>query len=351
MDVLDLCRELVSIESTSSREGRVAAVIADRLRADGWHVITQPVEGGDPEMKETRVNVLAVDHPDVPPRVVLTTHIDTVPPYFGLTEDSEFLYGRGTCDAKGIFAAQWVAAQQLRDAGEKGVALLAVVGEETDSIGAKNVRSLLPSTNWIIDGEPTQMKMTSAAKGVLALRLRASGVVGHSAYPERGRSAVHSLIAAIGRVLGEALPSEEAFGETTVNIGTIEGGLAGNVLAPSAEALAVVRLAAPLETIKAEILARLGDEISAEVLTASDPLLIHVPDGYESAPVSFGSDVPHLSPIGTPLLVGPGSIHDAHTRGEKIGKKELADSVPFYADLTRRLLDADRDDPSDSVPS
>lgn len=340
MEVLDLCRELVSIESVTTREGRVAAVIAERLERQGWHVVRQPIGGGDPQMKQPRVNVLAVDHPDVPPKVVLTTHIDTVPPYIPITEDGEYLYGRGTCDAKGIFAAQWIAANRLRAEGRAGLALLVVVGEETDSIGAKSVSTVLPRARWIIDGEPTQMMMTSAAKGVLAMRLRAEGVAGHSAYPERGRSAVHTLLAGISRVLASALPSEERFGLTTVNIGRIEGGVAGNVLAPSAEATAVVRVAAPLDAVVAELNARLGDEIAVEVLTASGPLEIHVPDGYRCAPVSFGSDVPHLSPLGTPLLVGPGSIHDAHTRGEKIGKQELTDSVDFYAQLAGRLLDA-----------
>ena len=347
MDVVDLARELVSCESVTTREGPVAALVADRLEAQGWSVVRQPIDGADPSLSQPRVNVLATDprdDPDAAPAVVLTTHLDTVPPHIPPTEDDEFLYGRGTCDAKGIFAAQWLAAERLRAAGHRGIALLGVVGEETDSIGAKAAHRVLPKADWIVDGEPTGSILASAAKGVLAVRLSVEGVAAHSAYPDRGRSAVHPLIRALHRWLEAELPGGDPFGPTTVNVGKVTGGVAPNILAPAAEASCVIRLGAPVATVRAELERLAGEGVSIEVNTASDPRRIFVPDGYEAAPVSFGSDVPHLSSIGTPLLVGPGSIHDAHTAGEKIGKRALRDAVDFYVELVERLLRAGRGD-------
>src|SRR5262249_43966979 len=156
-------------------------------------------------------------------------HLDTVPPFIPLSEDDEYLYGRGTCDAKGIFAALWIVADILRERGKKGIALLGVAGEETDSFGAKAVSAVLPRARFIIDGEPTDLELTSAAKGILSLRLSARGIAGHSAYPERGKSAAHAMVAALSRLLEAKLPFLEKFGETTVNVGLMSGGVAPNV--------------------------------------------------------------------------------------------------------------------------
>jgi len=336
-DVVELAKALVSIESTTLREGTVGAFIADGLEADGWRVTRQEIPGGDPSVAAPRMNVLATLS-EQPPKLVFTTHIDTVPPFIPLSEDAEFLYGRGTCDAKGIFAAEWIAAERLRALGHEDVALLAVVGEETDSIGAKRAAAILPAARWIVDGEPTGCVMTSAAKGFFSFRARARGVAGHSAYPERGRSALHALIRGLGRLIEAELPSEPSIGASTVNVGRVEGGLAANVIAPDAEAVIAVRLGTEVEPIVERVRALLGPDIEIDVQTLSPPQRIHVPAGYPSAPVSFGSDVPHLRSIGTPLLVGPGSIHDAHTAGEKIGKAELRAAVDLYTELGLRLL-------------
>lgn len=338
MDVVELTRALVAIESVTGREGPLAAHIADRLAHEGWQVVRQPIPGGHADIAAPRVNVLAGDGTGDVPRLVFTTHLDTVPPFIPLTEDDEHLFGRGTCDAKGIFAAQWVAMNQLRARGHTGLALLGVVGEETDSIGAKRVKEILPRAGWIVDGEPTGLVMTSAAKGVLAMRVSAEGIAAHSAYPDRGRSATHALIRALARVIDAELPFEHAFGATTANVGRIEGGVAPNVIAPAARAELMVRLGAPLAVVRAELDRLLGPEIKVEIASASEPLRIYAPDGYPAAPVSFGSDVPHLFGIGTPLLVGPGSIHDAHTAGEKIAKVDLLRAVDFYVELGERLL-------------
>lgn len=338
LDVVALCKELVAIESVTLREGPMVQHLVERLQDRGFKVLTQPIEGGDSSLSAPRANLLAVDDDLAPIRLVFTTHLDTVPPFIPPREEGELLYGRGTCDAKGIFAAQWIALEILRSRGHKGLALLGVVGEETDSVGAKKAHEILPHADFVVDGEPTGLVMTSAAKGILGLRLVADGVAGHSAYPDRGRSATHALIHGLHRVLSAELPWEPEFGRTTVNVGTIEGGVAPNVIAPLATADLMIRLGAPIEVVKSEIARLLGPGIAVEVPTASEPLKIFTPEGYPKAPVSFGSDVPYLSRIGTTLLVGPGSIHDAHTMAEKIGKDELYGAVDFYVALGERLL-------------
>ena len=183
VDVIELTRTLVNIPSVTNDEGAVAQHVIQALEAQGWHVRTQEIAPeGDAQPSLPRLNVLALADPDVVPQVVLTTHLDTVPPFIACTEDDDYLYGRGTCDAKGIFAAQWCAAERLRQAGHRGVALLGVVGEETDSWGAKQVKALLPRAGWLVDGEPTQSKPASGAKGILALTVRAKGRTCHAQF-------------------------------------------------------------------------------------------------------------------------------------------------------------------------
>jgi len=337
-DVVGLAKELVSIESVTGREGTVVAHIEERLKDQGWKTLLQPVPHGDGGVKAPRANVLAVDDDLDPPRLVFTTHLDTVPPFIAPTENDSTLFGRGTCDAKGIFAAQWLAITELRKRGHRGLALLGVVGEETDSLGAKMAQSILPSAEWIVDGEPTKLVMTSAAKGILGLKLSVKGVAAHSAYPELGTSATHALTRALARLVDAELPSEAAYGPTTLNIGSFTGGVAPNVIAPHASAELLVRLGASSKVVREALDRLIGEGVDVEVTTMSEPLAIYAPEGYRSAPVSFGSDVPYLVPLGKTLLVGPGSIHDAHTAGEKIGKDELTEAVRFYVELGERLL-------------
>jgi acetylornithine deacetylase len=261
-----------------------------------------------------------------------------VPPFIPPTEDGARLYGRGVCDAKGIFAAQWVAAERLRAEGRVNVALLGVVGEETDSIGAKLVHEVLPEARFIVDGEPTDLHLSSGAKGILALTLDVRGIAGHSAYPETGKSATHALIDALARLLAAELPADERFGPTTVNVGLLGGGVAPNVLAPSASATLMIRLGGPSAEVLDRVRALLGPDVGVAITSRSEPHTIHVPEGDEGRVVRFGSDVPYLARIGTPLLVGPGSIHDAHTAGEKIDKEDLVAAAERYEQLARRLL-------------
>lgn len=339
VDVIELARRLVRIPSVTNHEGEVARFVAERLRSDSWHVTTQevPVEG-DENVEFPRLNVLA-QASEGPPKVVLTTHLDTVPPFIDLDEDGECLYGRGTCDAKGIFAAQWIAAERLRSAGMAGVALLGLVGEETHSWGAQRVSEILPRADWIVDGEPTDLKLASGGKGVLGFTARARGKACHSAFPELGLSAVHELIAALARLLKTELPHDPFFGATTVNVGRVQGGLAPNVLSPTAEAHVTVRLGAPADAVLDAVRDALGSTIEVEVTNRADPHRIHVPGGHRGEVVRFGSDVPYLRSIGTPLLVGPGSIHDAHTDHEKVKKADLSAAVELYAEVAWALAE------------
>jgi acetylornithine deacetylase len=337
-DVVALTKELVAFPSITGDEGKIAHFLADRLEKEGWHVVRQPVPAETPG-GAARINVLAVDDPSRPPDLVLTTHLDTVPPFIPPSEDDTYLYGRGTCDAKGIFAAQWIAADMLRAKGRRNIALLGVAGEETDSVGAKTVSAVLPKARFIIDGEPTDLELTSGAKGILALRFSAKGIAGHSAYPERGRSATHAMVRSLARLLEAKLPSIEKFGETTVNVGRLSGGVAPNVIAPEASATVLIRLGAPMKSVFDEVTRIAGGEVDVEITSTSEPLEMHVPKGRSGKVVRFGSDVPYLNKIGTTLLVGPGSILDAHTENEKVGKKALHDAVSLYVALAESLLD------------
>lgn len=338
MDVVELARELMAIPSVTGAEGAVCQWVVERLRASGWHVVTQEVPPeGEVEASLPRLNVLALSHKDEPPDVVLTTHLDTVPPHIELSEDPDSLYGRGACDAKGIFAAQWVAAERLRSKGARNIALLGLVGEETESRGAKMVHEILPAARWLIDGEPTGLVMASGAKGILAFDVVAKGSAAHSAYPERGHSAIHDLVSALDRLIQADLPSRDEYGETTVNVGTISGGLAGNVLAPRAAATVVVRLAAPSSVVIPVVEEVLSNEVEFHLRSRSEPHHIFVPEGWPGSVVRFGSDVPYLANIGTPLLVGPGSIHDAHTKSETIKKADLEEAVDLYEKLVETL--------------
>ncbi len=337
LDVVELTKELVAIPSITNEEGPVCSFVADRLAERGWTVRTQAVPP-DPGVDAApgRMNVLATCA-DEPPGVVLTTHLDTVPPHIPLSEDDAHLFGRGTCDAKGIFAAQWVAAERLRAAG-RSVALLGVVGEETHSLGAKCAAELLPAAGFIVDGEPTQGRMASGTKGILLLRLSVQGRAAHSAYPELGDSALHALVKSLHGLLTLDLPAEAAFGSTTLNVGTLAGGVAPNVVAPAATADVMIRLAAPSSTVEDIVQNALGGAVDVEVLSRSEPQAIGVVAGQPAEVVRFGSDVPYLSKIAPTLLVGPGSIHDAHTRHERIGKQELIDAVDQYVVVAEALL-------------
>ncbi len=340
IDPIALTRQLVDIESTTYCEGLAGAFLHEFLAGEQYAVERMAVEQPDHSTpgcgRDERFNVYAA-LPGVTPDVVLSTHMDTVPPYFGCTEDDEFLYGRGSCDAKGIIAAQVAAADRLREAGVKA-GLLFVVGEERDSAGAAVANRHPKGSRFLINGEPTDNRLALASKGALRVELRAKGRMAHSAYPELGESAIDKLVAALNDLLAMPLPIEPEIGPSTLNIGLISGGRAPNVIADRAEAHLLVRLVGPSEEIKAAILSAVGAR--ADVAFSLDLPFVRMRKvgDLPTMIAKFTTDIPSLTAWGEPFLLGPGSIHVAHTPAEKIAKKELLDAVDLYYDLATDLV-------------
>jgi acetylornithine deacetylase len=299
--------------------------------------VSQPDRSFTPGASDgDRFNVYAA-LPGVTPDVVLSTHMDTVPPFFGSREDDEFVYGRGSCDAKGIIAAQVAAADRLRDAGVK-VGLLFVVGEERDSAGAA-VANLNPrGSKFLINGEPTDNRLALASKGALRVELRAKGRMAHSAYPELGESAIDKLIGALHDILAMPLPVEPEIGPSTLNIGLIEGGRAPNVIADKAEAHILIRLVSPCDETKENILRIVGDRADVEFPLELPFVRMRKVGNLPTMVAKFTTDIPSLTNWGEPFLLGPGSIHVAHTPNEKIAKKELLEAVDLYYNLATSLV-------------
>ncbi|TCK75388.1 M20/M25/M40 family metallo-hydrolase [Acidipila rosea] len=337
LNEVELTRQLIDIESTTYNEGAVGAWLAEFLAARGFSVERMPVPQ-DPESGNTgeRFNVYACV-PGQTPDVVFSTHMDTVPPYIPSSEDENYIYGRGACDAKGIIAAQIAAAEKLRDL-QVRVGLLFVVGEERDSAGAKIANEHPKGSRFLINGEPTDNRLALASKGTLRAVIKASGKMAHSAYPELGDSAVHKLVNALERLLQVKLPTNAEVGPSTLNIGVIEGGRAPNVIADKARAQVLVRLVGPSEETRKVI----QDAISglAEVdFTLEIPFMrMKQVEGLPTMIASFTTDVPALTNWGEPLLLGPGSIHVAHTPNEKLAKQELRDAIELYTQVAQRLV-------------
>lgn len=341
IDPIDLTRKLVNIESTTYHEGKAGAFLAGFLDGAGWAVERMPVEQPDLALtpgagSEPRFNVYA-SIPGTAPDVVFSTHMDTVPPYFGCSEDDEFLFGRGSCDAKGILAAQVTAAERLRAGGVK-VGLLFVVGEERDSAGAKVANRNPRGSKFLINGEPTDNRLALATKGALRVELRAKGRMAHSAYPELGESAIDKLVEALHDVLALPLPVEPEIGPSTLNIGLISGGYAPNVIADKAEAHILVRTVGPSEEIKEAVMKVVGDR--ADVSFSLDLACVRMRrvGNLPTMVAKFATDIPSLTNWGEPFLLGPGSIHVAHTPQEKISKRELLECVELYVELASGLV-------------
>jgi acetylornithine deacetylase len=341
IDPIQLTRRLVDIESTTYNEGLAGAFLHEYLSAQRYTVERMPVV--QPDRSNTpgagsgeRFNVYAA-LPGVIPDVVLSTHMDTVPPFFGSSEDDEFLYGRGSCDAKGILAAQVAAADRLRESGVK-VGLLFLVGEERDSAGAA-VANLSPrGSKFLINGEPTDNRLALASKGALRVELRAKGRMAHSAYPELGESAIDKLIAALHDIMALPLPVEPEIGPSTLNIGLIEGGRAPNVVADKAEAHLLIRLVGPSDEIKRSIVAAVGDRADVDFSLELPFVRMRKVGNLPTMVAKFTTDIPSLTAWGEPFLLGPGSIHVAHTPHEKIAKKELLEAVNLYVELATSLV-------------
>jgi acetylornithine deacetylase len=330
MDAVTLTCQLVDIESITGNESAVGNYLYGELCRLGYQTNKMPVEGD-------RFNLYATSPEQPCPALVFSTHMDTVPPFIPSTEDASRIYGRGSCDAKGIIAAQIAAAEKLRAQGIH-VGLLFLVGEERDSQGAKVANQNSPGCKFLVNGEPTENRIAIASKGTLRVELTAKGRMAHSAYPELGESAIDKLLDALNRLRAMELPTVAGIGPSTVNIGVIEGGRAPNVIPDHARAHLLYRLVGPTEELRREIEKTVSDLAEAEYVLEIPFMRLRTLDGLPTMVAAFTTDIPALTNWGEPLLVGPGSIHVAHTDGEYIEKKQLHDAVDLYCTIAKRLL-------------
>ena len=338
-DAIALLRRLMDIDSTTFHEGAVGAFLAEHLEARGFAVETMavPQPEGSANRSE-RFNVYATAQA-AEPVVVFSTHMDTVPPWIPSSEDEQWVHGRGACDAKGIIVAMILAAEQLRER-QLPVALLFVVGEERDSAGAKVANQHPKGSRFLINGEPTDNRLALASKGALRAEVTATGKMAHSAYPELGESAVHKLVRALDAVLNVALPETEDIGPSTLNIGLLEGGRAPNVIADHASAQVLVRLVGPSEETRAALAAAAAPHAEVDFTLEIPFVRLRAVEGLatlQTMIASFTTDIPALTEWGEPLLLGPGSIHVAHTPEERIRKQEIWDAVELYVRVAEQL--------------
>jgi len=327
MNVFELTSKLISIPSISGDEKEVANFLAEHLSGIDFDVELQEAAPHRPNVYARRGD----------PEVVLSTHTDTVPPYIDFSEDDEFIYGRGACDAKGIIAAMVKAGEALIEANVTDFGLLFVVGEEAGSPGARAANAIPNRSRYLINGEPTESKLALGSKGALRAILKASGRAAHSAYPERGESAIEKLLDVLNDLRRLELPRDKTLGATTINIGVIKGGVAANVIPPEAEAELMFRVVTSSDSLKRLIEDSIGSRAEVEYTFACDPVFTERLEEFETTVVAFTTDIPLLTNWGKPLLFGPGSILDAHTPGEKISKRELAQAVEFYAETLTKL--------------
>jgi acetylornithine deacetylase len=327
LGLLAFARALIDIDSTTGREARAGRWLAERLLALGYSVNEQMLDRGC-------ANILATLEP---PRVVLSTHFDCVPPFFPSGVRNGRLHGRGACDAKGILAAQVAAVERLRAAGERRVGLLFVAGEERGSDGAVAANAIPNASRFLINGEPTDNRLAAATRGVLRIRFEAHGRAAHSAAPEHGVSAIDKLIDALVRLRSMRLPADPDLGVTFCTIGLIDGGVAPNVVPAHASAEVLFRTVGPADELRS-VLGQLEPDVNVVEILRVPPIRMHTVPGFETAVFPFTTDVPLLDRWGTPLLYGPGSFLVAHTDEEHVSLAELEAAVDGYERLARACL-------------
>ncbi len=328
-DLVSLARMLVSIPSVTGDEGALGDFLARHLAGLGLDVREQVVDG-------RRRNILARTGPS--PRILLCTHQDTVPPLLPVSEDDLYLYGRGACDAKGIMAVMIRAVAEMDPPARASCGLLFLVGEETNSAGAEAANSLPVRPDFIIVGEPTENKLGLGHKGFIVIRVLARGRAAHSGYPHMGESAVLKLLDVLQRLRGLTLGEDRVMGPTTLNIGRMQGGVAANVIPDHAWAEISIRSTLPSGEVLDRIRAVAAGDAEVEALTVSEPQRLHTVPGFETVVLSYGTDIPHLRNFGRPLLLGPGSILDAHTDRERIAKADMEAALGLYHRLVKELL-------------
>jgi acetylornithine deacetylase len=326
-DVVAVTRALVDIDSTTGREGDCVLWMAALLSGAGYEVIEQVVEG-------SRRNVYAAAGKA---DVVMSTHLDCVPPFFPSHLEGDTLYGRGSCDAKGIAACQIAAVEKLRRAGISNVGLLFVVGEERGSDGARAAQAIASGSRFLINGEPTENRLGIGTRGALRYNLRATGRAAHSSFPELGVSAIEKLIDALVMMRTMEMPAHPVLGRTHYTVGLIKGGVAPNVIPFEAEAEVMFRTVADVEGLRA-LMTQLTPLVTIEEILDVPPVIMPTVPGFETATFPYTTDIPFLSNWGTPLLYGPGSIHVAHTDNEHVKIADLNRAVDDYTTLAMHLL-------------
>ncbi len=329
-ELFRLTQELVSIPSVTGDEGACCQFLSEYLAKQRWEVERLAVSPG-------RFNVFAACGD---PEVVLSTHIDTVPPFIGAREDAEFIYGRGSCDAKGIAASEIVAAARLIDEGLRNIGLLFLVGEETLSDGARAANLVPHGSKYLINGEPTCNKLALGTKGILRVDVRTRGKAAHSAYPHLGESAIEKLLDLLADFRKLPLPVDSVLGACTLNIGVISGGCAANVIPGEAQAQLLFRTVPEMRgaaTFRAQVESLVKGRCEYEFVRDTPPVRMEKPDGFETDVVAFSTDVPSLTQWGQPFLLGPGPIDVAHTDDERARKADLANAVGLYCRLVRAL--------------
>lgn len=333
MHVYELACRLIDIESITCNERQIGDFLFDHLaelgRRHGGRVERMHVE-------ENRFNVLACWDDPV---VTLSTHMDTVPPFFSSREDDEWIWGRGACDVKGLLAAMIQAAGELLEEGVRGFALLFVVGEERNSMGAFEAARHPRGSRYLINGEPTGNKLALGSKGAVRYEITATGRMAHSAYPNLGESAIDKLLDVLAEIRAVQLPSDPVLGDSTLNVGLIHGGRAGNVVADRAQAEVMIRLVDDGVEIREAVLRATRGRADAKEVFSVQPVRLGTLEGFETCVVAFTTDIPAFQGAwGEPYLIGPGSIHLAHTSEERIQKRELLEAVTIYKNMVKRLL-------------
>ncbi len=332
MHLFELTRRLIDVESITPNEQEIGNVLSDIL-SDLAHRYNggferMPVEPG-------RDNVF-VQFGE--PRVVLSTHMDTVPPFIPSREDDENIWGRGACDTKGIIASMITAAAELLEAGEQGFGLLFVVGEERNSAGAWAASKLVKGTQFLVNGEPTENKLALGSKGALRYEVVASGRMAHSAYPELGESAIDKLLNSLERIRRVPLPTDPILGASTLNIGVIGGGRAPNVIPDEAKAEIFIRVVGDVTELRKQIEAAAQPDAEAREVLFIPAIHMTAVEGFETTVVAYTTDIPAFDGAwGQPLLIGPGTIHVAHTTEERVPKQQLLDAVALYKKLVQTL--------------
>src|SRR5215213_1034890 len=331
MNLFELTRKLIDIPSVTGEELAVGKFLSNYLEQLEFIVERQ-------EVAPDRLNVIATT--EAPPRIVFSTHMDTVPPFIESSEDDEFIHGRGSCDAKGVIAAQIFAAQRLRDEGANDAGLLFTVDEELSSLGAQaaNKHPLARECRFLINGEPTDSRLATGTKGSVRVIITTEGRAAHSAYPEAGESAIEKLLDILQDIRACEWPEDTFFGTTTCNIGVLSGGTRPNVIADKARAELQIRLGIDIEHVKRVLADVAGARGRLEYASAHNPVRLFSTPGFDECVVRFTTDVPYLSQWGKPLLLGPGSILVAHTDHERISKRELENAVQLYLRLSKQLV-------------